>query len=124
VTRRIMQFSSGGHEAAAIVVPGKRAFVIEPTAPLIGVFDDQHHLFKQSYVDLPPGTIFVATTDGITEARNPAGEFFGMTGFIDVVEENAEEPAERIVSALIERARVFSAGNLRDDIAVVAARFP
>jgi sigma-B regulation protein RsbU (phosphoserine phosphatase) len=105
-------------------VPGQPARTIEPTAPLIGVFDDQHHLFKQSYVDLPPGTIFVATTDGITEARNPAGEFFGMAGFIDVIEAHAHGSMEQIVAALIEEARTFSADRLRDDIAVVAARFP
>jgi serine phosphatase RsbU (regulator of sigma subunit) len=123
-TRRIMQYSSGGHEPAAIIVPGERARTIEPTAPLIGVFDDQHHLFKQSFVDLPPGTLFAATTDGITEARSPGGSFFGMDGFIATIEELSESPCETIVQALIARASAFSGDNLRDDIAVVAARFP
>ena len=123
-SRRIMHYASGGHEAAAIIVPGERARTILPTAPLIGVFDDQHHLFKQGFVDLPPGAIFVATTDGITEARSPDGVFFGMEGFIDVIETFAEAPAEKIVAELISRASDFSADNLRDDVAVVAARFP
>ncbi len=123
-SRRIMHYASGGHEAAAIVVPGERAQTIAPTAPLIGVFDDQHHLFKQSYVELPPGTVFAATTDGITEARSPDKAFFGMEGFIDVIEELAEAPVEAIVDALITRAYAFSGENLRDDVAVVVARFP
>ncbi len=122
-TRRIMHYASGGHEAAAIVVPGERAQPLLPTAPLIGVFDDQHHLFKQSYVELPPGTIFVATTDGVTEARAPDRSFFGMERFIATVEEFAEAPVETLVKELIERAREFSHDNIRDDIAVVAARF-
>jgi serine phosphatase RsbU (regulator of sigma subunit) len=123
-TRRMMHYASGGHEAAAIVVPGERAHTIAPTAPLIGVFDDQHHLFKQGFVDLPPGTVFVATTDGITEARSPDGAFFGMEQFISVIEQFAEAPVETIVGELIARATAFSAGNFHDDIAVVAARFP
>jgi serine phosphatase RsbU (regulator of sigma subunit) len=123
-SRRIMQYASGGHEAAAIVVPGERARTIEPTAPLIGVFDDQHHLFKQGFVDLPPGTLFVATTDGITEARAPDRTFFGIEGFIDTIEALSEAPVDEIVQTLIERAREFTNDNLRDDIAVVAARFP
>lgn len=122
-TRRIMHYASGGHEAAAILVPGERAQTIAPTAPLIGVFDDQHHLFKQHYVELPPGTVFVATTDGITEARSPDRSFFGMEGFIATIEELAEAPAETIVRELIERARAFSGDSLRDDVAVLAARF-
>jgi serine phosphatase RsbU (regulator of sigma subunit) len=124
VSRRFMQFSSGGHEPVAVIVPGERARVIEPTAPLIGVFDDQHHLFKQAHIELPPGAVFVATTDGITEARSPAGEFFGMEGFIEVIEANANAPVEQIVQELIARASAFTHDNLRDDIAVVAARFP
>ena len=122
-TRRMMCYSSGGHEAAAIVVPGERAHTIEPTAPIVGVFDDQHHLFKQSYLELPPGTVFVATTDGITEARTSDKEFFGMGRFLQTIEEFGEAPAELIVDTLIERARAFSDDNLRDDVAVVAARF-
>ncbi len=121
--RRVMQYASGGHEAAAIIVPGERARTLEPTAPLIGVFDDQHHLFKHGFVDLPPGTLFVATTDGITEARSPDREFFGMEGFISTIEELSHEPVDQIVQTLIERARAFTHDQLRDDIAVVAARF-
>ena len=122
-TRRIMQYASGGHEPAAIIVPGERAKTIAPTAPLIGVFDDQHHLFRQGFVDLPPGTVFVATTDGITEARAPDGSFFGMEGFIRIIEAHAKDQVHEIVRALIDGARKFSEDNLRDDIAVVAARF-
>jgi sigma-B regulation protein RsbU (phosphoserine phosphatase) len=122
-SRRIMHYASGGHEAAAIIVPGERPQTIVPTAPLIGVFDDQHHLFKQAFVELPPGTLFVATTDGITEARAPDRSFFGLDGFLETVELFAEAPAELIVHELIDRARRFSHDNLRDDVAVVAARF-
>ncbi len=121
--RRMMTYASGGHEAAAVIVPGERARTLDPTAPIVGVFDDQHHLFKQSYVELPPGTVFVATTDGITEARAPDRTFFGMDGFLTTVEELAEAPVDLIVEALIERARAYSHDNLRDDVAVVAARF-
>lgn len=87
------------------------------------MFDDQHHLFKQDFVALPPGTLFVATTDGITEARAQDRSFFGMERFIETIETYAEAPVELIVQMLIEGAREFSADNLRDDVAVVAARF-
>jgi len=123
-SRRIMTYASGGHEAAAIAIPGEAPHLLAPTAPLIGIFDDQHHLFKQSFVEVPPGAIFVATTDGVTEARSPLGEFFGVERFLSIIAEFAEAPAERLVHEVIERARVFTDGNLRDDIAVVAARFP
>jgi hypothetical protein len=46
-----------------------------------------------------------------------------MEGFVATIEELAEAPADLIVETLIERARAFSHDNLRDDVAVVAARF-
>ena len=122
-SRRIMHYASGGHEAAAVLTPGEAPRLLEPTAPLIGVFDDQHHLFKQSFVELLPGTLFAATTDGVTEARAASGEFFGIERFLDTIDEFAEAPAELIVQQLIERARAFAGDELRDDVAVVAARF-
>jgi sigma-B regulation protein RsbU (phosphoserine phosphatase) len=122
-SRRIMHYASGGHEAAALLVPGEPVRTIAPTAPLVGVFDDQHHLFKQSFLELPPGALFVATTDGITEARAPDKSFFGLEGFLETIEQFAEAPTELIVHELISRAKAFSHDNLHDDVAVVAARF-
>ena len=123
-SRRMMHYASGGHEPALILVPGEQTRVLVPTAPLLGVFDDKHSLFKHIYVNVPPGTLFVATTDGVTEARNAAGEFFGMEGFIRVVEEFAAAPTGVLVDVLIDNVRAFSNDSLHDDIAVIAARFP
>jgi serine phosphatase RsbU (regulator of sigma subunit) len=47
-----------------------------------------------------------------------------MEGFIDVIEAYADAPVDAIVQALIDGARAFSDNNLRDDIAIVVARFP
>lgn len=123
-SRRTLTYASGGHEAAAVLIPGQAARLLAPTAPLIGVFDDQHHLFKQAHVELPPGTILVATTDGITEARSPDGEFFGVEGFVNVVEEFATQSTEAIVAALLDRSAAHAGTRaIRDDIAVLATRF-
>jgi sigma-B regulation protein RsbU (phosphoserine phosphatase) len=124
-TRRSLSYASGGHEAAALLVPGEPARLLAPTAPLIGVFDDQHHLFRQLHVELPPGALLVATTDGVTESRSDNGEFFGVEGFLSTAAEFAEAPPQTIVEELIARAAAH-AGNrgLRDDVAVLAARFP
>ena len=123
-SRRTLSYASGGHEAAAIIIPGQKPRLLEPTAPLIGVFDDQHHLFKQAHVELPAGSMLVATTDGITEARSPEGEFFGVEGFLDVVEEYQSGSTEDIIQALLLRSAAHAGSRaIRDDIAVLATRF-
>ncbi len=124
-TRRSFSYASGGHEAAALVIPGEPAQLLAPTAPLIGVFDDQHHLFRQAHVELPPGSLIVATTDGVIEARAPGGEFFTIERFLAIADELAEAPVQTIVEELIARATAHAGSRgLHDDVAVLVARFP
>jgi len=118
-----MTFASAGHEPVIIIHPDRRVEVLAPTAPLIGVFDDQHHLFTQDVVTVSPGTIFVATTDGVTEARNNAGEMFGMARFIDIATKHFDGDLKDLIKAVIDEAQRFGRGRVVDDIAIVAARF-
>jgi phosphoserine phosphatase RsbU/P len=121
--RKVMSYASAGHEPVIVIHPDRTVEVLAPTAPLIGVFDDQHHLFTQDVVTLSPGTLFVATTDGVTEARNSDGEMFGMDRFIEVVKANFGGELKHLITSVIDEAQAFSAGRFVDDMAIVAARF-
>ncbi|HEY0381412.1 MAG TPA: PP2C family protein-serine/threonine phosphatase [Candidatus Elarobacter sp.] len=121
--RKVMTYASAGHEPVIVVHPNRTVEVLAPTAPLIGVFDDQHHLFTQDVVTLSAGTLFVATTDGVTEARNSEGEMFGMDRFISVVTANFDRELKELITSVIDEAQAFSAGRFVDDMAIVAARF-
>ena len=121
--RRTMTYASAGHEPVVLVHPHDEPRVLDPTAPLIGVFDDQHHLFKQETVDLWPGSLLVMTTDGVTEARSASGDFYGMDGLLRcIVRERDAEPTT-IVDAILRDVAAFSPFELRDDIAIVTVRF-
>jgi len=122
-TRRLMTYANGGHEPVLLVLPDGSSRVLEPTAPLVGVFDDQHHLFKQEFAELPEGTLFVGATDGITEARNATGEFFGMDRFVETVTALRERPENEIVQEVMDDVQTFCLGDRRDDIAITAVRF-
>jgi sigma-B regulation protein RsbU (phosphoserine phosphatase) len=121
--RKIMTYASAGHEPVIVVHPNGAVEVLPPTAPLIGVFDDQHHLFRQDIITLSAGTLFVATTDGVTEARNSNGESFGMDRFIQIVQRNVDLELKQLIGCVIDEAQAFSEGRLVDDMAIVAARF-
>jgi sigma-B regulation protein RsbU (phosphoserine phosphatase) len=121
--RKVMTYASAGHEPVIVVHPDQTVEVLAPTAPLIGVFDDQHHLFTQDVVTISAGTLFVATTDGVTESRNAEGEMFGMERFIAVVKRNFDCELKQLIASVIDEAQAFSSGRLVDDMAIVAARF-
>jgi serine phosphatase RsbU (regulator of sigma subunit) len=121
--RRTLTFANGGHEPIVLVSPGGVVSVLKPTAPLIGVFDDQHHLYRQESVQVENGTLLVATTDGVTEARARDGELFGMERFIAAVLGSYQQSPQAILARVIEDVQAFSNKRLRDDIAIVAVRF-
>ncbi len=122
-TRRLMHYTCAGHEPVFIVRPDGGVTTLPPTAPLIGIFDDQHHLFKQAFVDVVPGSIFLGATDGVTEARDAEGQLFGMERLIETVVANRTLPEAEIVAAVLRDVETFCHGKRRDDIAIVALRF-
>lgn len=121
-SRRALTYASAGHEPVAIAKADGSIRVLPPTAPLVGVFDDQHHLFRQRLVELEAGELLVAATDGVTEARSRSREFFGMERFTALVARHARDPVSGIPAALIERVEEFTAGHLTDDIGIFAVR--
>jgi phosphoserine phosphatase RsbU/P len=122
-TRRLMYYSNAGHEPILLIAPSGAPTVLPPTAPLVGDFDDQHHLFKQAFIELEAGTLFVGATDGVTEARNPKGEFFGMSGLVEAAVANRNLPEAEIVQAIVDATMEFCDSKRRDDIAIAAVRF-
>jgi serine phosphatase RsbU (regulator of sigma subunit) len=122
-TRRLMNYTNAGHEPVLLIAPNGIATVLPPTAPLVGVFDDQHHLFKQAYAEIEAGALFVAATDGVTEARDAHGRLFGMDRFVEIAVANRHLPEPELVQAILGAVQAYCDGKPRDDIAIVAVRF-
>ncbi len=120
--RRIVTYASAGHEPVIIVHANGKVEVLAPTAPLIGVFDDQHHLFAQEAIHVAAGSVVVATTDGVTESRNADGETYGMDRFIASVKANLHDDLRKTIGAVIDDALAFGGNRQADDIAILAAR--
>ncbi len=122
-TRRLMTYTNAGHEPVLLVLPDGRSKVLAPTAPLVGVFDDQHHLFKQAFVEVEAGALFIGATDGVTEARAGNGELFGMERLVETAVANLALKESAVVEAIVDATWAFCEGKVRDDIAIVAVRF-
>ncbi len=122
-TRRMMIYTNAGHEPVVVIFPDGSSRILHPTAPLVGVFDDRHDLFKQAFVELPVGTLFVGATDGVTEARNGVGDLFGMDRFVAAVMATRALPEREILRTIIDDVQAFCLGKRQDDIAITAVRF-
>jgi hypothetical protein len=74
---------------------------------------------------LEPGDLLVFYTDGITEARNAAGDFFGETRLADFIrrEAAAGHPPPETVRRLIHALVNYQHGDLRDDATILLTRW-
>jgi sigma-B regulation protein RsbU (phosphoserine phosphatase) len=79
--------------------------------------------YEQDVVQLAPGDLLVAYTDGVTEAFDAAGEEFGEERLRAVVESAAGRPAAEVAQVIVEAVRAFSIDTPQhDDITLVVAR--
>ena len=111
---------SAGHHEPLLLREGKlvRALEVDPLLPpgLNESFTDSRPPVVGSE-QLQPGDMLLLYTDGVIEARSPAGEFFGRDRLVDMVTRNlaaglpAPETMRRVVHALLDH----QAGELDDD---------
>ncbi len=118
---------SAGCEPPLIVRAGGTTEVIQCFGLPLGV--QEHELYAVMPLHLAPGDTLVLVTDGITEARN-GDEFLGYEGMVTLVQQSLaaipfsnEASSLRVAGkAILEGARAFGAGVLRDDACLLLAR--
>jgi serine phosphatase RsbU (regulator of sigma subunit) len=72
-------------------------------------------------IDLARGDTLFFFTDGLTETRSPDLRYFEER-LADELVTLAGRPASEVVAGIQARAEAFSAGQLRDDLTVLALR--
>ena len=78
--------------------------------------------YAEETFQLDKKDLLVIMTDGITEARQ-GREFFGSEGVIQVLQNvNSLLPIEAIGKKIVDEARSFASGTLRDDVCLLLAR--
>lgn len=117
-------YANGGHPPGYIISPGKNKDPIQrlrPTGMALGVSEGAQ--WKQKIERLMPGDFLILYTDGITEAQNQRGQFFGEDQLLDVVLENMNAGAGQILESLLAEVHRFVGSEPRqDDIALVVIR--
>jgi serine phosphatase RsbU (regulator of sigma subunit)/DNA-binding NarL/FixJ family response regulator len=97
---------------------GKPVDRLSRTGMALGVSEEAS--WQQKIVKLIPGDLLVMYTDGITEAQNQNGEFFGEKRLLDAIRQLKGRPSKDILAALLARVREFIANSpFQDDIALI-----
>ncbi len=110
----------GGHPPSLILRADGAVEVVVPTGALVGVLETIH--FEEAAFRLAPGDVLVMFSDGVTEARSPDGELFGLERLSAVLAPRAGAGADEIARAVHEAVLAFGTGRPHDDIALLVLR--
>ena len=117
-TSGTLLYVNAGHNPAVLARPDGRHTLLPPTGPAIGVYQHSRHLVAHARME--PGDRLFMYTDGVTEARNSVGEFFGMDRVLDLITRD-HNSADAMVEAMDTAVRRHT-GNAdqHDDITMLA----
>jgi sigma-B regulation protein RsbU (phosphoserine phosphatase) len=87
----------------------------------LGIFDDV--TYEEWTLTLDPGNILVFHSDGISEASDPDGNFFGIPRIASVIEQNAALSSGEIADRLLADVQLFTQGApITDDRTLVVMK--
>ncbi len=117
---RQLTYSNGGHLPPILIGRDGAVRRLEAGGTVVGLFDNM--TYQEGSVQMHPGEIFVAYSDGVTEPENEFGEF-GEQRLIELVRDNRERLLPEI-SQLVTTAVDNWIGDREqpDDVTLVLAR--
>lgn len=116
----LLTYTNAGHLAPFFVSEG-RVQRLDEGGTVVGLFEDAP--YSQGTLKVPPGSVLVAFSDGLTEPENVYGEEFGMDRLRDEILRQRSTPPQRLAENLIAATEQWAGTpDQADDITVIVAR--
>lgn len=119
VSSHILSFASAGHNRPLLLREGEKTCIeLDAEGLILGVmkavdFEDKSFLMLS-------GDLLLLYTDGITEAQNANGDFFGIDRLGRLIVENHSKHPREIIDSVLESVTAFCQSRpIQDDISIV-----
>jgi sigma-B regulation protein RsbU (phosphoserine phosphatase) len=114
----LLQFINGGHEFPLVVNSAGVKGQLATTGPLVGMFPGAHYEIGEACLE--SGDTLVAFTDGVTEAQNRDGEFFGSERLCALVAQPFSTASELLDCIQASMQEYIGGADPSDDITLLA----
>jgi sigma-B regulation protein RsbU (phosphoserine phosphatase) len=115
-----LTYSNGGHLPPILIGEDGAVRRLEAGGTVVGLFENVN--YNEGSVEMHPGELFLAYSDGVTEPENEFGEF-GEERLIDLVSANRRLPLVQISQTVTSAVDDWIGDNEQpDDITLVLAR--
>ncbi len=119
--QRRWTYANAGHNPPLLLRPGRPPEELSIGGLILGSFPDAR--YEEAVIDLVPGDVLVFYTDGITDAEEPGGDWYGEERLLSCLQRVADRPAREICRALLDDVHAFAGSDqLTDDQTVVVLR--
>jgi sigma-B regulation protein RsbU (phosphoserine phosphatase) len=117
---RVLRYVNAGHNAP-LVFRGNEVVRLEAGGSVVGLM--REGAWEPGHVKLERGDLFVAFTDGISEAMNQTDDEWGEERLIEAAQAMAGAPPKAILDHIVRSADGFVAGAPQyDDMTLIVAR--
>jgi sigma-B regulation protein RsbU (phosphoserine phosphatase) len=115
----IMHYVNGGHPSGYhLRASGGLDEFGEATGAVVGLLPGR--TYEEASIQLEPGDRIVLFTDGVPEAEDAEGEFFGDDRVREMLAGMSGEAAEGLCKAIASRIDAYESGDPHDDVTVLA----
>ncbi|MBL8034669.1 MAG: serine/threonine-protein phosphatase, partial [Leptospiraceae bacterium] len=118
------QYCNATHPEPIVVSPDGKVARLKSNGFYLGMLAETPFEFETGNLEVSKGTKIVIYTDGITEARNPAGEQYGIARLTSTIEGNADKPVADLRAAILSNLAAFAAtAPAEDDLTLLVLEF-
>ncbi len=116
-------YANAGHDAPLLATPDNAITSLDPPdGPALGIMDGI--VFKMNRLQMKPGHVLFAFTDGVTESFNPGGEPFSEDRLRKQLVDIRQKTVKEIVDGVRMEMGLFAEGaSQNDDITMLALKF-
>jgi sigma-B regulation protein RsbU (phosphoserine phosphatase) len=116
---RLIYVNCGHNPPLVMRCDGTTAW-LQPTAPVVGLFDEWSCTIGE--LEIRTGDTLVLYTDGVTDAMDDEGNFFGEERLVELVRLHRGTAPSQLLDTLIDTVTRFSGKVQEDDLTLVIAR--
>ena len=100
-----MTYTNAGH-LPPLLLRGSNVELLDPTGTVVGAF--AHAKYEERTLQMEPGDVLVAYTDGITEPENEYGEMFGEERLKDLLVKFGHADSDEIIARTMEAVKQWT----------------
>lgn len=119
--RDTLGYTNAGHVFPILVRNSGRVEILDYSGLILGVIPEFGYELRS--LTFAPGDVLVVTSDGVTEATNEAGEFFGEARLHEFLSSRNGRTAHEVRDSIVESVNRFSGSKgAGDDLTILVLR--